>query len=170
MKLKSKLFGIIAAAALSLTMVAGASANTEVDGKLTLDGGACSVSVISGSFDFGTLEWTGSRWEFSTSISNRINIDVDPGWTPRGETGSCAVTVSTTGLTNGTHTFTQPYFWSGAQTGIRLWPAGVLPITHEMNGGSDRNFISIRLYHPVPNSFSPGEYTGTFTLTVDDGQ
>lgn len=172
MGITRKVVGFVAALGLTMSMVAGVAAQTSVEGNLELDPGSCQLTVTSGTFDLGTATWDGTNWSYNYQTGAQINVDVEPGWTAPGQSRTCAVTVDTTGLSNGTHTFSKQYFKSGnaPMTGDfgQIFPAVSLPATHNIKEGESR--ITMSIQHALPRSFTPGDYTGTFTLTLDDGQ
>lgn len=172
MRFTRKIVALVATLGLTMSMVAGAAAQTSVEGSLELDGGTCQITVKSGTFDLGTATWDGTNWSYNYQTGAQVIVAVKPGWTGAGQTRACTVTVDTTGLSNGTHTFSKEYFKSGnaplSGDFGQIFPAVQLPATHTIKEGESR--ITMNVQHTLPRSFTPGEYTGTFTLTLDDGQ
>lgn len=170
MGIKSKLTGLLLSAVMTMSVAAAATAQDSADGIIRLDGGTCSVEVASGSFDFGTATWNGSYWAHDNLSGSRVTVDVEPGWTAPGDKGECTVILDTTGLSNGTHTLDRGYFRS---TVIPSGPGQIFPeqtfaSSFDLQRGESE--IAVRMMHFAPDSFSPGDYTGTFDFTISDGQ
>lgn len=166
--IKAKIAGFVAALGLTLSLVAGVAAQTEVDGSVTLDGGTCAMNVVSGSFDFNDVTWNGTRWVHANQAGATIKVNFTPGWTPIGGTGKCQVAVSTTGLTNGQHTITSSYFRVAAVQLPQLFPMRALPGVFTLNAGQAD--FQMYIWEFLPRTFTPGDYAGTFTFTVSNGQ
>lgn len=159
------------AVGMTFSLVTAGAAQTQVDGKVELDGGNCSVAVKSGNFDLGTAVWTDRGWSYTpTQNSARLTVEVNPGWTAPGSPGNCRVTLDTeSGLSNGSHTINRLYFSATSIQGIGpIVPEQPLAATFDLRAGEAT--VTMRISHPLPRTFSPGEYTGTFDFTISDGQ
>lgn len=168
MSIRAKLLSVLAVLGLSMSLVATGAAQTEVDGKVTLDGGSCAMTLTGGSFEFQDIVWNGTRWVQANQSAASINVNITSGWTPSGQTGKCRVGISTGGFTNGTHTITQSYFQAAATQLPGLFGRQPLPASFNLNA-SNASF-QLYIWEFVPRSFSPGDYEGTVTFTFDDGQ
>lgn len=176
MTIKSKVFGVLAAAGLSLSMLAGVAAQPTgyVGGEVMLAEGACGIVATSGEADFGTWTWNGSEY-LPGEQNTFVWLTVKTPWSSGGDS-TCDLQVWTEGLQLNRHGPMQvipaDHFRTdvGQSDGSGGWVGGfmkTLPSTHTVKNGDARMQIDLRT---VPSNYEPGRHTGTFNFTISDGQ
>lgn len=176
MGLKSKVFGVLATAALSLSMIVGATAAPDsgsVTGSVTVEEGVCGINVSQSNSDFGTFKWIDT--EYVRQSGN--NVMVISGTIYPGEPdGLCDLTVQTSGLVNGTDSIGSAHF-SGSLDGntwytLQQFNIDPAPVDAALSGGvtfedvsPNTGSVQLRL-DSVPDTVSPGTYNGTIDFTV----
>lgn len=175
MGIKKKVFGTLAAAALTLSVFAGAGAQSTgyVGGDVILGEGACGIVATAGNADFGTWTWDGSVYQPGTQ-NTFVWLTVKTPWSA-GES-TCPLQISTDGLGLAQHGADQalPETLFRTDVGQRNasggWSNGwmkPLPSTHTVRNGDARVQIDLR---SVPADYQPGTHSGTFNFTFGDGQ
>ncbi len=161
MNLKNKVFGFVAAAALSLSMIGGAAADDVMTGTVTLSPGTCQAVISQGTANFGNWTFDGATNTYVSTGSNSAAFNVEV--YEHKPNGKCPVSVQFNGLTNGTATIPASNF----VLNVTGYYSGVLPSgTYAIPGG---NYSGSLVLSSVPNTFQPGTYTGDITLQVGAG-
>lgn len=162
MGLKKKIFGFVAAAALTLSMVSGVGA---VPGNAVLTPGQCEAgnAVNSGAANFGTWKYNGStgyelQGTYGVANSHHFNVNVAKVATPGGK---CTVGIAVSDLSNGTHIIP-----SGNFSGIVPGQEVAMPISVQQGFGTVGYKVNL---DSVPGEISTGGYTGTVTVSVSSG-
>lgn len=171
MGFKNKVFGVLAAAALTLSMVGGAAAESSKEGTAILDGGACKVNVSTGLLNFGTWTWDGSRYvQPGTDNASNVQLSVV---TPYGQE-DCSVSVKSDGLeragTSGEKASTLTDLSARDQDAQGEWQQIVGPNSDaSFDLGNGNSTLRIRL-NSVGETYVPGTYTGEITFSTGSGQ
>jgi hypothetical protein len=164
MNLKSTTFGLLAAAALSLSMFGGAIAQStdseDVSTVLSNAGPICSVDINTAAGGFGTWQHNGNGFVETSGVSTQTFLTniINP------SNGLCDLTIAFGGLTGpggtiGTENFSA---WSLTSPGV-LNPAGhtVANVGSTWDFGYTLNF--------VPSTMTAGKYIGSISATVVNG-
>lgn len=171
MGIKSKVFGFVAAAALTFSMVGGASAapgSGSVTGSVTVAEGLCGISMSVSNTNFGTFTWQDT--EYVRTAGNNVSILTGTIY-PSQPGGVCDVTVTSTGLSNGTSVIPANNFSLNMNGGgFTPWTNGGSsafgPLTFE-NVPAGNGSLGVKL-DSIPNTFQPGTYNGTLTIGVSN--
>lgn len=165
MNLKKKVFGFVAAAALTLSMATGVAAQTP--GHAVLSGTQCATGPVVGpapgaTADFGTWVYDGvSGYVPQGDTSHPILVNVTNVPAP-GKT--CAVTIAITQpLTNNIEEIPASHF------SISVGGVGQHPVPSTFQQGTGGSVTYLLTLNSVPSEASTGTYNGTVTLTVSNG-
>lgn len=168
MGFKKKVFGFVAAAALTLSMVGVASA-AEVGGEVKLDGGACKITATNGGFNFGTWTFDGEKYVNSGTTLSSIDLTIQRAQAK----DTCTLSVDTEGLTRqGLSNHPVPvidseHFSAAVTQGFSSEILQDLPHTTQVRNGDASLGINL---DEVPADYVEGTYKGTFDITISAGQ
>lgn len=166
MELKQKFVGIVAALALTFTVVGGAAAET-IPGDVDLNPSDCSIVFGEGDFNFGQWNWDGpnNKYQLAVEGSNVSKVPFTV-YYPAPQGGICKFTATTTGLFRTGSTTPLNDF---SHNPISSW--ALIPMGTSQNvlglGPSGHDSWRIQL-NSVPNSYATGNYKGTFNFQVSN--
>lgn len=172
MGFKKKMFGLLAAIALTFS-VAGAAGAVDVGGRVDLNGGACKITATSGGFYFGTWTFDGEKYVPSGNRVSSIDLTIQRAQAKP----TCTLSVDTNGLTiqtsgaedpnNPAPTIGREYFSAAVTQGVQTEKPQDLPHIKQVRNGATT--LLIRL-DEVPNTYAQGTYSGSFSITIGAGQ
>jgi hypothetical protein len=176
MNLKSKLFGFTAAAALSLSIMTGAMAqsSTQVPAEVTLKGTTCSVSMTEGgSLFYGEWQWNGYQYvRDGNAVSKTLKADVKSG-NPSG----CILTLKFDGMRSGSNHIPNSAFVGGIPgvgSGVNMGLVPNLSTGFQLPGtfdsGEHSGSLALTDDNNVINTLMPGSYGGPLTIGVVNAQ
>jgi hypothetical protein len=158
--LKTKAFGFVVGAALSLTLIAGVVA-APVSTTLSPATGACDAAATSGSIDLGTWTWNPTTKSYDLTPSSNpgtITTNVTQNIQPNID---CNITMSISGLTgsNGGEIPATDLTVTAASGGTGTGGSYVVPTDAD---GVD--LVLTATLASVSNTAAPGTYSGTITV------
>jgi hypothetical protein len=177
MNLKSKVFGMLAAAALMLSMTLGAvSADTSVSSSASTEliGGACSI-VANDSANFGNWIYDGSKYNPEHGTAPQVDLS----WTvTAGNPAGCTVNINFYGLQNGSslielnHFYASVYFGPESNHVTGTWGNAIFgPGKGHVSSGVPTGPGAVWMQlNSVPDTFMPGSYVGAIHATVQNTQ
>lgn len=165
MGLKNKVFGTLAAAALTLSMFGSAAANDFAHGSVVLEPGTCQVQLAATNVDLGAWKYNGALDKYEKQSGGTVSsgltiIETKPG-------GSCKVTVNFTGLSLGAQNIGPGHFTvTAAGTTVPLSSAGQ-SANYDLPGGGP--YPVTLTINSVPHTYQPGTYEGDLLVQLVSG-
>lgn len=177
MGLKNKVFGTIAAAALTVSMIGGAAAapnSGQVTGTVVVDEGVCGIQLSQSNSNLGTWKWIDTAYVYQ---SGNTAMTISGTLFPAEPNGVCDINVATDGLVGQTDSSKKigTDNFDGSIDGTNFYPLSafvseseVAPpgkMFEDVQSGPGSVFLKLR---SVPNTVTPQTYQGTITLTVSN--
>lgn len=164
MGFKNKAFALVAALALTFTTVGGAMA---VPGDVDLAPGDCVLVLGDADFNFGTWKWNGPANQYDlTELGTNVSQIAFSVYYPTPAGGYCFFSVTTAGLYLDGNTSTSP-ITNFSHNPITIWSPVAIGNAVAVNGGGPSGWDNWRvILNSVPNTYVPGNYSGTFEFQV----